>query len=55
MHFPPVSNHKYLVLHALVLLHIPALVELTAICPGKVGSIIDHHRPLAFEALIHFR
>lgn len=40
MHFAPMGNHKYLVLQALVLLHIPALVALTAICPGQVGSII---------------
>ena len=41
------SNHKYLIFQALVLvlLHIPALIEIAAICPGEVGDIIDYHRP----------
>ena len=50
-------NHKDLIFQALVLvlLHIPALVEVTAICPGEVGGIIDYHRTLTFEELIHFQ
>lgn len=41
-------NHKDLVFQALVLvlLHIPALIEITAICPGEVGGVIDYHRTL---------
>lgn len=51
------SNHKYLVFQAfvLILLHIPALIEIAAICPGKVGGVIDDHRTLTFEELIHFQ
>ena len=39
------SNHKYLVFQALVLvlLHIPALIEIAAICPGEVSGVIDYH------------
>ena len=50
-------NHKDLVFQALVLvlLYIPALIEITAICPGEVGGVIDHHRTLTFEELIHFK
>ena len=50
-------NHKDLVFQALVLilLHIPALIEITAICPSEVGGIIDYHRTLTFEELIHFQ
>ena len=50
-------NHKDLVFQALVLvlLYIPALIEITAICPGEVGGIIDYHRTLTFEELIHFQ
>ena len=51
------SNHKYLVFQALVfvLLHIPALIEITAVCPGKVGGVIDYYRTLTFEELVHFQ
>lgn len=44
-------NHKDLVFQALVLvlLHIPALIEITAICPGEIGGVIDYHRTLTFE------
>lgn len=50
-------NHKDLIFQALVLvlLHIPALIEVTAICPGEVGGVIDCHRTLTFEELIHFQ
>ena len=50
-------NHKDLVFQALVLvlLHIPALIEITAICPGEVGGVIDYHRTLTFEKLVHFQ
>ena len=51
------SDHKDLIFQALVLvlLHIPALVEITAVCPGEVGGVIDYHSPLTFEELIHFQ
>lgn len=51
------SNHKYLVFQAfvLVLLHIPALIEIAAICPSKVGGVIDYHRTLTFEELVQFQ
>ena len=51
------SNHKYLIFQALVrvLLHIPALIEITAICPGEVGGVINYHRTLTFEKLVHFQ
>ena len=55
-------NHKDLVFQALVLvlLHIPALIEITAICPtaicpGEVGGVIDYHRTLTFEKLVLFQ
>ena len=45
------SDHKYLVFQApvLVLLHVPALIEITAVCSGKVGGIIDDCRPIGVE------
>lgn len=51
------SDHKDLIFQAfvLVLLHIPALVEIATVCPGKVGGVIDYHRTLTFEELIHFQ
>ena len=51
------SDHKDLIFQALVLvlLHIPPLVEITAVCPGEVGGVIDHNSPLTFEELIHFQ
>lgn len=51
------SDHKYLVFQALVLvlLHIPAPIEIAAICPGEVGGVIDYHRTLTFEKLVHFK
>ena len=51
------SNHKYLVFQApvLVLLHIPALIEIAAICSGKVGGIVDDGRALALEKLVQFQ
>ena len=51
------SYHKYLVFQALILilLHISALVEITAVCPGEVGGVIDYHSTLTFEELIHFQ
>lgn len=51
------SYHKYLVFQALVLilLHIPALIEITAVCPGEVGGVIDYHRTLTFEELVYFQ
>ena len=50
-------NHKDLVFQALVLvlLHIPPLVEITAVCPGEVGGVIDYHSTLTFEELIRYR
>ena len=41
-------NHKNLVFQALVLalLHIPVLIEIAAICPSEVGSVIDYHSKL---------
>jgi len=50
-------NHKDLVFQALVLvlLHISALIEITAICPGEVGGVIDYHRTLTFEKLVLFQ
>ena len=50
-------NHKDLIFQALVLvlLHIPALIEITAVCSCKVGGVIDHYRTLTFEELIHFK
>ena len=50
-------NHKDLVFQALVLvlLHIPPLVEIAAVCPGEVGGVIDYHSTLTFEELIHFQ
>ena len=50
-------NHKDLVFQALVLvlLHIPALIEIIAICPGEVGGVIDYHRTLAFEKFVHIQ
>ena len=51
------SEHKDLIFQALVLvlLHIPPLVEITAVCPGEVGGVIDYHSTLTFEELIHFQ
>ena len=51
------SNHKYLVFQApvLVLLHIPALIEITAVCSGEVGGIVDDGRALALEELVQFQ
>ena len=51
------SNHKYLIFQALVLvlLHIPPLIEIAAICPGEVGGVINYHRTLTFEKLVHFQ
>ena len=48
------SDNKYLVFQApvLVLLHVPPLVEIAAVCPGEVGGVIDDCRPLALEELI---
>ena len=50
-------NHKDLVFQALVLVlfHIPALIEIATICSGEVGSVIDYHRTLTFEKLVHFQ
>ena len=51
------SDNKYLVFQApvLVLLHVPPLVEIAAVCPGEVGGVIDDCRPLALEELIQFQ
>lgn len=51
------SNHKYLVLQApvLILLYITALIEITAVGSGKIGSVIDNRRTLAFEKLVQFQ
>ena len=37
------SDNKYLVFQApvLILLHSPALIKITAVCPSEVGGIID--------------
>ena len=45
------SDYKYLVFQApvFILLHVPALIEITAIGSGKIGSVIDNSRPLAFK------
>ncbi len=45
------SDYKYLVFQApvFILLHVPALIEITAVCSGKIGSVIDNSRPLAFK------
>ena len=34
-------------------LHIPALIEIAAVCPGKICCFIDYHRTLTFEELVH--
>lgn len=41
------SDYKYLVFQApvFILLHVPALIEITAIGSGKIGSVIDNSRP----------
>ena len=46
------SNHKYLVLQApvLILFYITALIEITAVGSGKIGSVIDNRRALAHES-----
>ena len=51
------SDNKYLVFQApvLVLLHVPPLVEIAAVCPGEVGGVIDDCRSLALEKLIQFQ
>ena len=51
------SDNKYLVFQApvLVLLHVPPLVEIAAVCPGEVGGVIDDCCPLALEELIQFQ
>ena len=50
------GNHKYLVLQApvLILLYITALIEITAVGSGKIGSVIDNSRPLAFKKFVEF-
>ena len=47
------SDYKYLVFQApvFILLHVPALIEITAIGSGKIGSVIDNSRPLAFKKI----
>lgn len=51
------SNHKYLVFQApvLVLFYIPSLIQITAICSGKISDIIYNGCPLAFEKLVQFQ
>ena len=36
-------------------LHIPALVEITAVCPREVRRLVNNYRPLAFEKFVHFQ
>ena len=36
-------------------LHIPPLIEIAAVCSGKIGSVIDNRRALALEKLIQFQ
>mgnify|MGYP006879771547 CR=1 FL=1 len=49
------SKNKYLIFQVLVFsfLHIPALIEIAAVCSGKICRFIDYHRPLTFEELVH--
>ena len=51
------SQYQRLSLQVLVLvLCIPlALIVIAAICPGKVGGVINYHRTLTFEKLVHFQ
>ena len=51
------GNHKYLIFQAsvLILLYIPALIEIAAVGSGKIRSVIDNGRPLALEKLIEFQ
>ena len=50
------SDYKYLVFQApvFILLQVPALIEITAIGSGKIGSVIDNSRPLAFKKFVEF-
>ena len=36
-------------------LHIPPLIQITAVCPRKVGGVIDDNRTLAFEKFVHIQ
>ncbi len=36
-------------------LHIPALIEITPVHAREVGGVIDKHRPLALEKLVHIQ
>ena len=51
------SNHKYLVFQApvLILLYITALIKITAVGSGKIRSVIDNRRALAFEKLVQLQ
>ena len=51
------GNHKYLIFQApvLIFLYIPALIEIAAVGSGKIRSVIDNGRALAFEKLIEFQ
>ena len=50
-------KHQHLVFQALGLarLHIPALIEITPVHAREVGGVIDKHRPLALEKLVHIQ
>ena len=45
------SQRQHLVFQVLMLrfFHIPPLIQITPICAGKIGGIIDKRRSLAFE------
>ena len=50
------SDYKYLVFQApvFILLHVPALIEITAIGSGKIGSVIDNSRPWLLKKFVEF-
>ena len=51
------SQHQHLVFQVVFLagLHIPPLIQITAVCPRKVGGVIDDNRTLAFEKFVHIQ
>ena len=51
------SQYKDLSAQVLVFsfLHVPALVEIAAVCPGEVRRVVDYHRPLPLEKLVQLQ
>ena len=50
-------KHQHLVFQVVFLagLHITTLIQITPVHARKVGGVIDKHRTLAFEKLVHVK